>query len=45
MRYDSDDDHETQEGTSQEGTYIIRRTEEYDDLSSDESEDPNPHTP
>ena len=30
MRYDdSDDDYQTKEGTAQEGTYAIRRTEEY----------------
>ena len=37
MRYDSDDDYQTQEGTTQEGTYAaVRRTEEYIHPNSDE---------
>ena len=36
MRYDSDDDYQAQEGTTQEGTYTVRRTEEYVHSDSDE---------
>ncbi len=35
MRYESDDDYQAQECNTQEGTYVVRRTEEYSYHDSD----------
>ena len=43
MRYESDDDSQAQEGNTQEGTYAVRRTEEYSYPDSDE-DSVNRHT-
>jgi hypothetical protein len=43
MRYESDDDSQAQEGNTQEGTYAVRRTEEYSCPDSDE-DSVDPHT-
>jgi len=46
MRYESDDDYQAQEGNTQEGTYVVRRTKEYSCPDSDEdSVDPNTNPP
>ncbi len=46
MRYESDDDYQAQEGNAQEGTYVVRRTEEYIYPDSDEdSVDPHINPP
>ena len=42
MRYDSDDDYQSKEGTTQEGTFTVRRTEEY--ILPDSDDEPvDPH--